>query len=715
MNRIIEHYPVFELRVKNCENLARYVVDAICVCAVPVPPAALSRWLSLGNLPLQRFVPPSSSYDHDASSPPGPYVAAEVGSAGKLSLVCILLILLEVLDSKQPFGIGSETEYHEDAMMKMFQEPEMAMSSLPRRSEIWVLPYNLGRLAFNGARAVILLFQYFTDNYIEDAWSQAIEIFSRLLRLNEPAPNLHPRDERRDAVPSWKGKITTYLSDNWFILHLAVAYVERGDLDVEIASKYRRQRHLKNACELYKAALLKKERILGDEHPDTLKTIECLAETHNDLGETSKARDLHEKVLVTRKRIFGEEHADTLKSMNSLAETNVRLGEMTRALSIWEATLETSKNIFGLEHPNMLRNMHNFAETHRSLGNVNMALVIHENILVIRARIYGEEHPDALKSMNNLADMYESLGNTGKTLELRKKVKVANERKFDPEQSNALQRINSSAATYPDLEEARNDLAVHNKFLTPRKSTLGCERSDPQQNSSSISLARSGIRVDGNSTSEELQTDGQRTANDACKSNDDEESTRDQTKLRYSEPKALTDVLGVTSGKNVEAELKCSEQVNTPPTEQRLHEEFADCHSLTSDPMDVVAGWLELVRRHPRVRILHSKLAEAYDLMQDDNAAIAGWLMLWEHNPMNVSLLRNLRDACNRKIRKESCQQDLSLFYIAWLGFYSLLSHWLVQWDIYEADWWPFVSEDELMILRPYLVRYQWRCVLNPF
>jgi len=332
VNRIKEHYPVFELRANNCENLARYIVDSIRVRAVLVPPVALSRWFSLGNLPLQHLVPPSPSYEHDSTSLQGPWGAAGVCSADKLFLVYnIALMLLDVFESKQPSEIGSETEYYGDSVMKLFQEPEMADSTLPRRLEIWVLPHDLGQLAYNSARAVILLFQYFTDDYIEKAWSQAIKIFSRLLRLNGPASGPHPQEKRRDAVSGPKDNIADYTTNNLFISYLPVVYIERGD-------QHQQQGRLKDACEVYKEGLFNAEGILGDDHLDTLKTIECLAETYNDLGETPKALDLHEKVLVTRKRIFGKEHADTLKSMNNVAETNVKLGEMAQALNIWEET-----------------------------------------------------------------------------------------------------------------------------------------------------------------------------------------------------------------------------------------------------------------------------------------------------------------------------------------------------------------------------------------
>jgi len=97
----------------------------------------------------------------------------------------------------------------------------------------------------------------------------------------------------------------------------------------------------------------------------------------------------------------------------------------------------------------------------------------------------------------------------------------------------------------------------------------------------------------------------------------------------------------------------------------------------------------------------------------DRNAAIVLWLCRWEDNPTDLGFLKHLCESCNLKY-SSSGQCRLSLYYVAWLAMFSSLSRWLLNWDIDEVNWWPFVSEDELMILRPYMVKYQWHCVFTP-
>ena len=62
-------------------------------------------------------------------------------------------------------------------------------------------------------------------------------------------------------------------------------------------------------------------RILGEDHPDTLISMNNLALTLRSQGDLGAARELHEQVLAGRRRVLGEDHPATLASMANLAAT----------------------------------------------------------------------------------------------------------------------------------------------------------------------------------------------------------------------------------------------------------------------------------------------------------------------------------------------------------------------------------------------------------
>ena len=160
----------------------------------------------------------------------------------------------------------------------------------------------------------------------------------------------------------------------------------------------------------------------------------------------------------------------------------------------------------------------------------------------------------------------------------------------------------------------------------------------------------------------------------------------------------------------IENEAEIWRQVDDEPENEAFLADLDNYYSHGMDHPHRAHGWLKLVERHPKVKSLHSRLSQTYSDSGDYNAAIVAWLCLWEKFPTNINFLRYLQDVCNKKIERESRGMPLSLFFITWLAFFSYLARWLLQWDLH-TDWWPFVSDDDLMILRPYMVKYFYHCV----
>lgn len=59
------------------------------------------------------------------------------------------------------------------------------------------------------------------------------------------------------------------------------------------------------------------------QNPDNLAKIDTLAAAQYKAGHFADAEELLKQALVARKRILGEEHADTLQTMNNLAAVGI--------------------------------------------------------------------------------------------------------------------------------------------------------------------------------------------------------------------------------------------------------------------------------------------------------------------------------------------------------------------------------------------------------
>jgi tetratricopeptide (TPR) repeat protein len=92
-----------------------------------------------------------------------------------------------------------------------------------------------------------------------------------------------------------------------------------------------------------------------------------LANTLRALGNSLGARDLHEQCLEVRRRVLGDEHPDTLRSMNNLAFTLRDLGEIEEARSLFSAAARGSRKVLGEDHPEtkaLVTSFQEFEESH---------------------------------------------------------------------------------------------------------------------------------------------------------------------------------------------------------------------------------------------------------------------------------------------------------------------------------------------------------------
>jgi tetratricopeptide (TPR) repeat protein len=157
------------------------------------------------------------------------------------------------------------------------------------------------------------------------------------------------------------------------------------------------------AEQMYRQVLEVQERVRGKEHPDTLKSMMNLAIALCGQGKYAEAEQMHRQVLEVRERVLGKEHPDTLSSMMNLANALHNQGKYAEAEQMHRQVLEVEKRVFGKEHLYTLQGMTNLANTLNARGKAAEAEQMHRQVLEVQERVRGKEHPDTLLSMNNLA------------------------------------------------------------------------------------------------------------------------------------------------------------------------------------------------------------------------------------------------------------------------------------------------------------------------
>ncbi|WP_326763264.1 FxSxx-COOH system tetratricopeptide repeat protein (plasmid) [Streptomyces sp. NBC_01591] len=195
-----------------------------------------------------------------------------------------------------------------------------------------------------------------------------------------------------------------------------------------LAASYWQAGRTNDAIEIEEHVLAEYERLLGNEHPHTLAARASLAASYRQAGRTNDAINLLEHVLAEYERLLGNEHLDTLAARASLAASYRQAGRTNDAIEIEEPVLAQCERLLGNEHPHTLSARANLAASYRQAGRTNDAIEIEEPVLAQCERLLGNEHPDTLSARANLAASYRQAGRTNDAIEIEERVLADRER-----------------------------------------------------------------------------------------------------------------------------------------------------------------------------------------------------------------------------------------------------------------------------------------------
>jgi tetratricopeptide (TPR) repeat protein len=125
------------------------------------------------------------------------------------------------------------------------------------------------------------------------------------------------------------------------------------------AGFYRNQGRYDEAEELYKRVLAGREGKLGPTHPDTLGTVENLANVLTDKGRYDEAEELYKRALAGREGKLGPTHPDTLRTVENLAIVLADKGRYDEAEELYKRVLAGREAKLGPTHPKTLRTVQN--------------------------------------------------------------------------------------------------------------------------------------------------------------------------------------------------------------------------------------------------------------------------------------------------------------------------------------------------------------------
>ncbi|KAF2802720.1 kinesin light chain [Mytilinidion resinicola] len=133
------------------------------------------------------------------------------------------------------------------------------------------------------------------------------------------------------------------------------------------------------AAELtHRELLVRREKVLGKEHPNTLISMNELAYALSSQGKYKEAENMYQETLALREKISGKEHLDTLASMNNLTQALSSQGKNKEAEKMYQETLALREKV-----------MNNLAQALSGQGKYKEAEKMHQETLALREKISG--------------------------------------------------------------------------------------------------------------------------------------------------------------------------------------------------------------------------------------------------------------------------------------------------------------------------------------
>jgi tetratricopeptide (TPR) repeat protein len=309
-----------------------------------------------------------------------------------------------------------------------------------------------------------------------------------LVKEGVPAPE---RAKRLDAFASQWGRVNPTDAARDLIartiLKPAVEAVDKqfadqplvdATLRQELANRYRDLGLYNAAFPLQERVLQTRRRLLGDDNPDTIRSIEDLGSLQRYRGKLPEAERLLREALAWRNRELGDSHSDTLSAMSNVAVVLREQAKYPEAEPLCRRALEERRRLLGDDNELTLDCLDEMGTLLREEGKQAEAEACYREALEKRRRVRGEDHPQTLQSLNNLGVLLNEEGKRADALECFREVLDKRRRTLGtthPLTIATLQNIATAVSLSGDRKEAE---VLFREVLAGQQELLGGDHPD---------------------------------------------------------------------------------------------------------------------------------------------------------------------------------------------------------------------------------------------
>lgn len=215
----------------------------------------------------------------------------------------------------------------------------------------------------------------------------------------------------------------------------------------------------------YQETIEIQRRVLGAEHPDRLEAMQDLGWLISVRGRHQQGEKLVAEALASERRILGDDHPNTLTGMNRLANVMMNAGRYNDQERLAREEWERRRRIQGAEHPRTLTAENALAGSLSDEGRLAQAIPLLREVVGIRRRVLGVDHPDTAISVNDLAIALRKNKELPEAEALYREAADIWSRTLGPESPSTLLAINNLALVYVDQRQYAKAERVYQELL----------------------------------------------------------------------------------------------------------------------------------------------------------------------------------------------------------------------------------------------------------
>jgi len=299
-----------------------------------------------------------------------------------------------------------------------------------------------------------------------DRADRITEFMTNMFKVSDPSEARGNRVKAREILDRSSKEIDTGLAKDPEL---------KAQMLLVMGTVYQKLGLYAQAESLLSQAINIRARMLGPEHPDTLKAKERMSPLFAGQGRFSEGEKFDGELLASQRRVLGPNHRATLATQSELFWILDWLGRSQEGEKLGRTTLEEQQRALGKEDPDTLLTMRRLGSVLESLDRLAEAEGMTRQIIEIRNRVSGPQHPETLLAMSDLGLVLTSEGRSAEAEKVLRETLAVQRRVLGSDHQNSIATMNALAVALQHQHKLDEAESIYREALDTSRRVLGPE------------------------------------------------------------------------------------------------------------------------------------------------------------------------------------------------------------------------------------------------